>query len=147
MNDEERGFSPCTNQVADGGPLDCTRGRDRRERFFSTGRGRGRAGGGRAGFACFGAGTATFLVFVSRAAGFSGFAAALFGAAAAFLVTRRAVALARDALATTFLIRRLRAPPGLFFPCAFAIFKKEWRSIAVSRFPVEGFRAIARRSL
>jgi len=146
MNDDDRGFSPCTNHVADGGPLDCTRGRDRRERFFSTGRGVGRAGGGGAGLACFCTGAGAFRALsVSRAAGFGGFAAARFGAGAAFLATRFAAPLGRDGRATTFLMRRLRAFPAVFFPCAFAIVKKEWRSIAVSRFPVEGFHAISRR--
>ena len=133
MNDDDRGLSPCTNHVAEMVPLDCTRGRDRRERFFSAGRGVGRAAGGGAGFACF------------CAAGLGGFAIAFFGAGAVFFATRRTAALVRDGRATAFFMMRLRVPREAFFPCAFAIVKKEWRSIAVSRFPVEGFRASARR--
>ena len=133
MKEDGRGFSPCENHVAEAGPLDCTRGRDRRERFFSTGRGVGRVAGGGAAFACF------------WTAGFAGFGSGFFGAAAAFFATRRTAAFARDARATLFLMMRLRVPREAFFPCAFAIVKKEWRSIAVSRFPVEGFRANARQ--
>src|SRR5437764_5637313 len=36
MNDEGRGFSPCENQAAVGGPLEVTRGRERRLRFPSS---------------------------------------------------------------------------------------------------------------
>ena len=143
MNDEERGFSPgWANQVAEGGPLDWTRGRERRARFFSTGFGTGRAGGAGRAFACFWTGGAAFRPFAaSRAAGFGGFAGAFLAGAAAFFATFRTAVLGRAARATTFLLRRLRAPPEVFFPCALAIFKKEWRSIAINRFPVEGFRA------
>src|SRR5205085_1709031 len=37
MNDDDRGFSPCENQAAVGGPLEVTRGRERRLRFPSSG--------------------------------------------------------------------------------------------------------------
>ena len=104
MNDDDRGLSPCTNHVAEMVPLDCTRGRDRRERFFSAGRGVGRAAGGGAGFACF------------CAAGLGGFAIAFFGAGAVFLATRRTAALVRDGRATAFFMMRLRVPREAFFP-------------------------------
>src|SRR5258706_5168399 len=35
MNDDDRGFSPCENQAAVGGPLEVTRGRERRRRLPS----------------------------------------------------------------------------------------------------------------
>src|SRR5207245_10831856 len=133
MQDDYRGCAPLEIRLAAGVPLDCSRGRDRSERFFSTGRGVGRGVGGGAAFACF------------WGAGFAGFGSGFFGAAAAFFATLRTAAFARDARATTFLMMRLRVPREAFFLCAFTIVKKEWRSIAVSRFPVEGFRANARR--
>jgi hypothetical protein len=80
-----------------------------------------------------------------RVAGFAGFAGVRFGAALAFLIGRFDAAFARAGRGIAFFAKRLRALAAVFFPFTFAIVKKEWRSIAVSRFPVEGFRGGTRQ--
>src|SRR5947209_13200559 len=80
MNDDERGRSPCENHAAVAGPLDVTRGRERR-RFLSSA-----AGTTRATTAPATAPAATFATvftadFSFDSAGFAGFGA---GFAAAF---------------------------------------------------------------
>jgi hypothetical protein len=107
-------------------------------RFFSAGFGIGRIGGGGTAFACFATG-------FSGLAG--GLATAFFGGGAAFFAGLRAGALTFLTRTTTFFFNGLAAGFELFFAFAFAIMKKEWRSIAVSRFPVEGFRANVRQSV
>src|SRR5262249_766899 len=123
MNEEGRGFSPFVNHVATATPVDVTRVRGRRARFFSrTGFGGGGAAavgrplwcGTTAGFA---AGFATGLPFAAtRATGFGGLTA--FGGAgfAAFFAARFGAALGLDGRRIAFLTGRLRARAAAFFP-------------------------------
>src|SRR5216684_591322 len=79
MNDDDRGLSPCENQAAVAGPLEVTRGRERR-RFFSS---VARAGAGAAAtFAAgFTFGSAAFSTFADFAVVFAAGLAAAFDAA------------------------------------------------------------------
>src|SRR5216684_3940342 len=128
MNDDDRGFSPFTNQVAEIVPPDWTRGRERRERFFSALGGGGRGGMGAAFAAALWTGAdglaTTFAAgrpfATSRAAVFGGFVGRRFGAAAAFFAGRFEAVFGRATRGIAFLTGRLRALTVVFFACAFA---------------------------
>src|SRR5216684_3414688 len=123
MNDDDRGLSPCENQAAVAGPLEVTRGRERR-RFFSS---VARAGAGAAAtFAAgFTFGSAAFSTFADFAVVFAAGLAAAFDAAIGAAFFRAGFFEAGFLLffvaATVFAAAFFFTLVAAFLPCTFAI--------------------------